>query len=473
MELDVRTLYVVHTLVTLCLASLMGMYRLTRPATPGFGLWAAGMAAVGIGTLGGALRGVAPDLVTVIASNGSLLMGMLALWNGIRQFAGRRTRWRCGLAAATAVVAFLAHRTYVEPDFLSRVLAMSGAMAAGCLLCAAELLKDLPRSMRPIARVAATVFVIVAAAMITRAAALALSSVPPEHFARSSAQAAYFLISLVGNVLTVFCLLLLAAQRLRRELEQRYEDLTRAHHRAEEASQAKSRFLATMSHELRTPLNAIIGFSDMQRAEIFGPLGHPRYREYADDINASGHHLLGLITSILDISKAEAGKLEISPHPIALDPLLQDISRLTRTEAARRRVALSLEVADGIGPFSADPQAIRQILLNLLSNAIKFTPAGGSVALRIREEDGGVAFRVIDDGIGMDKREIPRLLRPFEQATAGLARVSGGSGLGLSIVDALARLHGGTLWIDSKKGEGTAATVWIPIRGMATDRATA
>jgi cell cycle sensor histidine kinase DivJ len=218
-----------------------------------------------------------------------------------------------------------------------------------------------------------------------------------------------------------------------------------------------------MSHELRTPLNAIIGFSDVQRQEMFGPMGHPRYREYADHIHGSGMHLLELITSILDISKAEAGKLEVVP--VDLDPrsILNVILPLIRGAAETKGIRLSVDVPDERSVCRADPQALKQILLNLLSNAVKFTPEGGSVGVRLREiETEAVEFTVRDSGVGIAASELPRLMKPFEQSAHGYSRQNGGTGLGLPLVDSLVRLHGGQLRIDSTVGGGTTVTVRLP-----------
>src|SRR3546814_6265536 len=156
--------------------------------------------------------------------------------------------------------------------------------------------------------------------------------------------------------------------------------------------------------------------------------------------------------------------LRIVPETVDPGVLVDDVLRLVRPEAERRSVLLSVHGSKSALRCFADPQALGQILLNLLTNTVKFTPAGGEVALHIEEKDGGIVFRVVDDGIGIDPAEIPRLLRPFEHAGPGLARSTGGSGLGLPLVDALVRLHGGTLRIDSEIGKGTTATVWISRR---------
>jgi signal transduction histidine kinase len=255
----------------------------------------------------------------------------------------------------------------------------------------------------------------------------------------------------------------MAAQRLQSEVEARNVELDAARARAEAASRAKSEFLATMSHELRTPLNAIIGFSDVLRRELFGPLGNDRYRRYVTDIHASGTHLLGLITTILDISKAEAGKLEV--NPIALDPrsALDTVLPLIRGAAEAKRIRVSAGLPEATPLCRADPQALNQILLNLLSNAVKFTPEGGAVTVQLRAVPGAVEFTVRDTGIGIAADDLPRIMKPFEQVAQGYSRRNGGTGLGLPLVDSLVGLHGGTFHIESAVEVGTTATVRLPI----------
>jgi PAS domain S-box-containing protein len=246
------------------------------------------------------------------------------------------------------------------------------------------------------------------------------------------------------------------------ELKERELDLIRARDEAEAANRAKSQFLATMSHELRTPLNAIIGFSDMLRNEVLGPLGSPRYAGYAADINASGQHLLALITDILDMSRIEAGRFELELEPIALAPLLEESLRMVRGRAEEQGIRLGVSVAPGLATLAADRRALKQILLNLLSNAIKFT-RDGSVAVEAGPaDDGGVMIAVIDSGAGIDPERLERIFEPFQRIDAKVARVSQGAGLGLSICKRLADLQGMTLAVASTLGVGTTVTLTVP-----------
>ena len=243
---------------------------------------------------------------------------------------------------------------------------------------------------------------------------------------------------------------------------------------AEDANAAKSVFLATMSHELRTPLNAILGFSELIRDQAFGPVGIERYVEYAGDIHASGRHLLDLITAILDISKIEAGKLELDIHRIPLRQTLEQCRHLVAPRAEGGSLTLVGELEEALPDIFADERAVRQMVLNLLSNAVKYTPVGGRVTLRAAADGSGwVEIAVVDTGIGIPEDQLDRVLRPFEQLDNSYTRGAGGTGLGLALVKALADLHGGTLHLASAVGQGTTASIRLPVAGPATTTAAA
>ena len=250
----------------------------------------------------------------------------------------------------------------------------------------------------------------------------------------------------------------------------RYEAaLMAARSAAEDANAAKSVFLATMSHELRTPLNAILGFSELIRDQAFGPVGTERYAEYAGDIHASGRHLLDLITAILDISKIEAGKLELDLHRVFLRQALEQCLHFVAPRAESGGLILAGELGETLPDICADERAVRQMVLNLLSNAVKFTPAGGRVTLRAAADGPGwVEIAVVDSGIGIPEDQLDRVLRPFEQLDNSYTRGAGGTGLGLALVKALADLHGGTFHLASAVGHGTTASIRLPVAGPAT-----
>ncbi|HEY3799824.1 MAG TPA: HAMP domain-containing sensor histidine kinase [Caulobacteraceae bacterium] len=230
---------------------------------------------------------------------------------------------------------------------------------------------------------------------------------------------------------------------------------------AENLAAAKSRFLANMSHELRTPLNAIIGFSDIMRSKLFGPLTE-RYAEYASLIHESGGHLLDLINDVLDMSKIEAERFTLSLEPFDAREAVSSALRLVRVQADTAKIALRGALPPDPIEVDADRRAIKQIVLNLVSNSLKFTPSGGQVNVVARALGPDLEIIVADTGVGISKADLERLGRPYEQAGAADQRAKG-TGLGLSLVRAFAELHGGTMVIKSVLGEGTAVTVRLPV----------
>jgi signal transduction histidine kinase len=233
--------------------------------------------------------------------------------------------------------------------------------------------------------------------------------------------------------------------------------------RAEAQSEAKSAFLATISHELRTPLNAIIGFAGLMEDQRFGPLGAPRYREYVTDIKNSGEHLLGLINNILDLSRAEAGKLHLQEDVVDVAEVAEVCVRQMQLRAAESGLRLELALPASPLMLLGDASKLRQILFNLLSNALKFTPVEGHVLLKIEyASDGGINLVVKDSGVGMSPADIPLAMQPFTQLDNRLARRYEGTGLGLPLTRSLVELHGGSLRLESALSEGTTVTVAFP-----------
>ena len=230
---------------------------------------------------------------------------------------------------------------------------------------------------------------------------------------------------------------------------------------AEKASKAKSEFLANMSHELRTPLNAILGFSEVLQSELFGPLGHARYREYAEYVHKSGAHLLDLINDVLDLSKIDSGRMELKESDFAVAELVEEAVVMMR-DKARGHCSLAVEMGVNLPHITADKRLIKQVLLNLLSNAIKFIPDGGRVTMRAFQDEAGVVLQVADTGIGMDAEELRIAFSPYGQIDSKIARQHQGTGLGLPISRALAELHGGSLDAESRKGSGTTITLRLP-----------
>ena len=240
-------------------------------------------------------------------------------------------------------------------------------------------------------------------------------------------------------------------------------ELIEAKCQAEKASSAKSDFLAKISHEIRTPLNAVIGFSEVMMEERFGPIGNERYRDYIKDIHASGGHLLSLINDLLDLSKIEAGKLELTFTSVALNDLTQQCVAIMQPQANRERIIIRTSLPAALPQVVADARSVRQIVLNLLSNSIKFTGAGGQVIVSTALNDNGeVVLRVRDTGVGMSEKDIVTALEPFRQLATSARGGSGGTGLGLPLTKALAEANRARFHLKSAPKEGTMVEIAFP-----------
>ena len=247
------------------------------------------------------------------------------------------------------------------------------------------------------------------------------------------------------------------------ELETAQSMSEEARRRAEEANLAKSRFLATMSHELRTPLNAILGFSEVMKEEILGPIGVETYKEYVTDIHTSGTHLLNVINEILDLSRIEAGKYELNESPIRLAFTVEDACKMMAVKAKSKNITIETIFEETLSDLMADERSVRQITLNLLSNALKFTPNNGTITVTAGwTRSGGQYLSVRDTGPGIPEEEIPIVLSSFGQGSIAIKSAEDGSGLGLPIVQALVAIHQGTFKLTSKLRQGTNATAFFP-----------
>jgi len=247
------------------------------------------------------------------------------------------------------------------------------------------------------------------------------------------------------------------------ELETEKSISEAARSRAEEANLAKSRFLATMSHELRTPLNAILGFSEIMRDEVMGPIENKSYKEYVSDIHNSGAHLLKLINEILDISRIEAGKHELKEEKVKLISVVDEACHMISIKAKQKGVTLVTRYEEGMPTIWVDERAVRQITLNLVSNALKFTPTGGEITIKVGwTAKGGQYISIKDTGPGIPEDEIPIVLSSFGQGTIAINNAEQGTGLGLTIVQALLHMHQGSFELKSKLREGTEAIAYLP-----------
>jgi signal transduction histidine kinase len=259
------------------------------------------------------------------------------------------------------------------------------------------------------------------------------------------------------------------------EIKKRETLLSRAEGEAREArdlaeagNRAKAEFLAAMSHELRTPLNSIIGFSEIIKGEMFGPVGNASYRDYAQDIYSCGTHLLEVITGILEFAKIEAGRLVLEERVVNLRAALEACLRLVETRAAKGELTLDAAIPGDLPRLRADETKIKQIVINLLSNAVKFTPPGGKVRLSAtRAANQDIEIRVSDTGIGIAESDIPKALRAFGQIESDLSRRYEGTGLGLTLAKSLTEMHGGSLAVDSEFGIGTTVTITLPAERIA------
>jgi two-component system cell cycle sensor histidine kinase PleC len=397
-------------------------------------------------------------LATIFISEGILLALCRQFRKQPRETVDLR-QWRRNLAAAEflygvswAAVAFteFAHGSQAAYFFLFAALTVVTAIR---MLFAASVMPILYAGTVPVTAALALRFLMTGEAFYWIMAVIAIGI----HF--------YFIFLVKSLQRTALSMLDYRAEkdRLIEELEKAKIASDEARLKAEAANLAKSKFLANMSHELRTPLNAILGFSEMIKDEILGPIENPSYKSYAGDIHSSGGHLLKLINEILDLSRIEAGRYEIIEKAVDFGAVARESLRILRLDAHSKRLRLITDFKKDMPRVWADERALRQICLNLVANAIKFTPEGGLVAVRCGVLPSGEAVLTVrDNGPGISEEEIPQVLQAFGQGSLALKMQDSGTGLGLPIVTGLAELHGGRFELRSKLGAGTEAALFLP-----------
>jgi signal transduction histidine kinase len=470
--LDARTLFVAHC----CLAIVVGLILLLswrrHPGMHCLGFWSGGALCLGGGMAAAAMRDSAPTWLTVLVASALAALAPLMLWNGIRRFNGRSSRWSIWILLAPPIVALLVYNLHSYENFSARVIVVSAELSLGSIACSYELFRSDSPAVRRTGWLAGIGLACAALVQICRGIG-AWTGLPVSNFFEPGPfQAVSSLLGIVNTVLVSLGLVMMANQDLQAQLEQRSADLEalakdrdRARRRAEDASKAKSEFLAKMSHELRTPLNAILGFSELAPLLPASAPLPPKIKEYFGLIHESGSHLLRLINDILDLAKVESGKMELARIDLDVEREVSGTMRLVADQAHARNHRLEIKSMEPAPSLFADERAFRQILLNLLSNAIRFTPDGGHICIRTSAAaDGGTEIVVSDTGVGIPRNQIARLTMPFEQIDNSYTRSHSGTGLGLPLVDALVRLHGGDLVIESEVGTGTIVTVRLPPR---------
>ena len=248
---------------------------------------------------------------------------------------------------------------------------------------------------------------------------------------------------------------------LARQIDSTRRDLDLLYAEVRNANRRKSEFLANMSHELRTPLNAVIGFSEVLKQRFFGEL-NAKQEEYIGDIHSSGKHLLSLVNDILDLSKVEAGKMELQPGLFSLEEVVRSGAMMIRERASGRGITLTVDVGPDLDQIQGDERKLKQVLFNLLANAVKFTPSGGSIDVRAVRVDGEARISVRDTGVGVAPEDQARIFEEFQQTKAG-AQADDSTGLGLTLAKKFVELHGGRIWVESEVGQGSTFTFAVPV----------
>lgn len=460
--LDIRTLFIAQFAVLITAGTVMLLSRRFQPDARSVAIWGAAAISLSVGMVFTANRDTLPHWLGVLLSNGLIEACPVMIWTGVRVFNGRAVLKTVSIALVAANVAAMGIFIYLYDSLSLRIVSATTLIAAALFFGAYELVRWTEPNLRRLSWTAAVSLAVVGISQLARGVTAAIGAPATSLFAPSLANQVAGITSIVLLSLVIFCLAMMANVRLQLRLIDRTAELDSARLHAEEASRAKSTFLAMMSHELRTPLNAILGFSELGPTIKQDAANFERTKEYFTLIHESGSHLLRLINDILDLSKVEAGKVQLEREEIDLDDAIKGTLRLIAQQASTCGVSLEVKITEPTPRLYADERALRQILFNLLSNAVRFTPAGGTVRVEAAAAAVGTDVVVADTGVGIPPDQIDRLRIPFEQINNSYARSQGGTGLGLPLVDALVRLHGGNLKIESEVGAGTRVTAHFP-----------
>ena len=474
MHFDIRTLQFVFAVQTALLSLVMALFWRLRRATPGWSLWTFTAFSTGLGSLGVAMRGQIPDVLSIPLANALIIAGIGAAWSGMQVFGGRPARlWVVALAAALAA-ALLTWFWAVQDDIRARIIVGSLGMMVGFVAATEASFRNARGDANSMSRVVGVLFGVMAAVAMGRTIFTALAPPVADPFFAGTGQEIYFLSTLVVGALLVFSFLTLATDRLLRQLEERSrvqsllaEDRDRAAQRAERASEAKTRFLAMMSHEIRTPMTGVVGTADL----LISLEQDKEKSEHLRALRASAGSLMAILDDILDFSRVEAGKLSIAAVATDVVSVLSEVRALFLPAAQEKGLPIVLEIQPEVPPVvRVDPVRLRQVLVNLAGNALKFTAQGRitlGLSCELNRDVPELVFEVSDTGIGMDEEQVSRLFQPFEQADASVGRRYGGSGLGLAISRGLADAMGGRLEVESVVGMGSLFRLRLPAEGRA------